>query len=87
MQKYRIFCQFRSKLAITHTIAVKWKKKYDAVVVDCHHSLCLCDDRMKISIPKKIFFLGRPTSISRLFHHNSCPLAYSLVQYENTLLD
>ena len=38
-QNYDIFCQFRSKLAITHTIAIKWKEKYDAVVVDCHHSL------------------------------------------------
>ena len=28
MQKYGIFCQFRSKLAITHTIAIKLKEKY-----------------------------------------------------------
>ena len=41
-RNYSIFCQFRSKLAITHTIAIKWKEKYDAVVVDCHHSLRLC---------------------------------------------
>ena len=26
---------------------------YDAVVVDCHHSLHLCGDRMKMSLPKK----------------------------------
>ena len=52
-QNYGIFCQFRSKLAITHTIAIKWKEKYDAAVVDCHHSLCLCGDRMKKSLPKK----------------------------------
>ena len=51
MQNYRTFCQFRSKLAITHTIAIKWKEKYDAVVVDCHHSLSLCGDRMKTSLP------------------------------------
>ena len=35
MQNYGIFCQFRSKLAITHIIAIKLKEKYDAVVVDC----------------------------------------------------
>ena len=33
MQNYSIFCQFRSKLAITLTIIIKWKEKYDAVVV------------------------------------------------------
>ena len=38
---YVIFCKFRSKLAIKHTIAIKCKEKYDAVVVDCHHSLHL----------------------------------------------
>ena len=32
--------------------------KYDAVVVDFHHSLCLYGDRMKMSLPKE-FFLGR----------------------------
>ena len=37
-------------------MAIKWKEKYDAVVVDCHHSLCLCDNRMRKSLPK-IFFL------------------------------
>ena len=54
MQNYSIFCQFRSKLAITHNIAIK-KEKYDAVAVDCHHSLHLL---MKMSLPKKkiIFF-------------------------------
>ena len=55
MQNYGIFSQFRSKLAITHTIAIKWKQKYNAVVLDCHHSLRLCGDRMKMSL----FFLGR----------------------------
>ena len=49
MQNYDIFCQFRSQLAITHTIIIKWKEKYDAVVVDCHHNLHLCGDRMKMS--------------------------------------
>ena len=34
-QNYGIFCQFRSKLAITHTVAITWKEKHDAVVVDC----------------------------------------------------
>ena len=60
-KNYDTFGQFRSKLAITHTIAIKWKENYDAVVVDCHHSLCLCGDRMKMSLPKKrfFFFLGR----------------------------
>ena len=42
-QNEGIFCEFRSKLAITHTIAIKKKIKYDAVV-GCHHSLCLCRD-------------------------------------------
>ena len=37
MQNYDIFCQFRSKLALSHTIAIKWKEKYDAEVVDCHN--------------------------------------------------
>ena len=46
------FFQFRSKLAITHTIAIKWKEKCDAVVVDCHHSLRFCVDQMKMSLPK-----------------------------------
>ena len=45
-------------LAITHTIAIKWKEKYDAVVVDCHHSLRLCGERMKMSLNKKDLFLG-----------------------------
>ena len=49
-QNYGIFCQFRSKLAIIHTIAIKWKEKYNAVVEDCH-SLHLCGDRMKMSLP------------------------------------
>ena len=49
MKNYGIFCKFRSKLATTHTIASKWKEKYDAVVVDCHHSLHLCGDKMKMS--------------------------------------
>ena len=58
MQNYDIFCQFRSKLAITHTIAIKWKEKYDAVVVDCQHSFRLFGDRMKMSLPKKkVIFL------------------------------
>ena len=47
MQSYGIFYQFRSKLAITHTIAIKWKEKYVTVVVDCH----LCGDKMKMSLP------------------------------------
>ena len=52
-RSYSIFCQFRSKLVITHTIVIKWKEKYN-----CHHSLCLCGDRMKKSLPKKNFFKG-----------------------------
>ena len=44
-------CQFRSKLAITRTFAIKWKEKYDALVADCHHSLCSCGDSMKMSLP------------------------------------
>ena len=38
-------------LSITHTIDIKWKEKYDAVVVDCHHNSRLCGDRMKMSVP------------------------------------
>ena len=38
-----------SKLAIIHTIATKWKEKYDALVEDCHHRLCSCSDRLKMS--------------------------------------
>ena len=51
-QNFGNFCQVR----ITHTIAIKWKKKYDAVVVDCHHSWVFCGDRMNMSLPKKNFF-------------------------------
>ena len=38
---------------MTHTIAIKWKEKCDTVVVDSHHSLRLCGDRMKMSLPNK----------------------------------
>ena len=41
---------------MTHTIAIKWKEIYVAVVVDCHHNLHLCGDRMKKSLLKKFFF-------------------------------
>ena len=34
MQNYDIFCQLKSRLATRHTIASKWKDKYDAVVAD-----------------------------------------------------
>ena len=54
--------QFRSKFAITHTIAIKWEEKYDAVVVDCHHTLRLCGDRIKMGLLKKKFFRETPTS-------------------------
>ena len=56
-ENYGIFCQFGSKLAIAHTIAIKWKEKYDAVVglVNCHHSLLLCGRLMRMSHPK--FFM------------------------------
>ena len=68
MQNYGIFCQFRSKLAITHTIDIKWKEKYNSVVVDCHYSLRLCGDRMKMSLSKtkqnKTFFFVRETLTS-----------------------
>ena len=90
-EKLVIFCQFRSKLAITHTIAIKWKEKYD----DCHHTLHLCGDRIKMSLPQKvdfyIFFKETPSSPWVPFRKNfrppeqlfcpSCPLAYSLMKY------
>ena len=59
MQNYSIFYQFRIKLVITHTNAIKWKEKHDGVVIDCHHSLRLFGNRMKMSLPKKNVFLGR----------------------------
>ena len=62
MQIHGIFCQFRSKLTITHTIAIKWKEIYDAVVVDCHH----CGNRMKMSLPKKNFFFRETPTSGRL---------------------
>ena len=43
---------------ITHTIAINWKERHDAVVVDCHHSLRFCGDRMKMSLPKKTLLPG-----------------------------
>ena len=49
MQNYN--SQFRSKLNIT--LSIKWKDKYDAVVVDCHHSLRLYGDRMEMSLSYK----------------------------------
>ena len=51
-----IFCQFRSKLAITHTVAIKWKEKYYAVVEDCNHT-CICVVTAKKKTKKN--FLGR----------------------------
>ena len=70
-------------LAITYTIAVKWKEKYDAVVVECHHRRRFCGDRMKMSLPirkkKKIFFFSMtPTSPCVLFRAKCQPLAYFL---------
>ena len=56
-----IFCQFGSKLAISHTFAIKLMEKYDVVVVDCPHSFGFCDDRMKMSLPEKKKLLGRLT--------------------------
>ena len=76
------------EIAITHIIVIKWKEKYDAVVVDCHHSLRLYGDRMKMNLPK-IIFLGRlpllpgfikgKISAPRSKSRSSCPLAYSLI--------
>ena len=53
-QNYGIFCQFRSKLAISHTIAIKWKEKNDAVVVDAHAAqsvTCLVTDACLTAYP------------------------------------
>ena len=51
----KLSVSLEANLAITYTIAIKWKEKYNAVVhvVDCHYSLCLCDDREKMSLPKE----------------------------------
>ena len=69
MQNYSIFCQFRSKFKpIKHTIAIKWKEKYNADIVNCYHSLSVCGDRMKMSLHQKykgkknLFFRETPTS-------------------------
>ena len=61
-QNYDIFCQFRSRLAISQAIAIKWKEKYDAVVVDCNHSLRLCGEvtEWKWVSLKKIFLERLP---------------------------
>ena len=33
----------KTKLAITHTFAIKkLKEKYYSTVVDCHHVVCVC---------------------------------------------
>ena len=74
-------------------MAIKWKEKYDAVVVDCHHSLHLCGGNENESPKKKkkeffIFFRETPASpwvpfrakfppLGLLFRP-SRPLAYSL---------
>ena len=47
----RCYCTKITKLSVSleaNTIAIKWNEKYDAVVVDCHHSLH-CGDRMKMT--------------------------------------
>ena len=87
--KITAFSLFRSKLAITHTITIKWKEKYDPVVVDCHNSLCSCGDKMKMSLPKIIFFFREASTSPWIpfgakfrplgqLSRSSCPLAYSL---------
>ena len=65
-QNYCIFCQFRSKLAITHTTVFKWKEKYDAVVVDCHHSLrCVVNEWKWVSLKVRLpLLLGSHFSVS-----------------------
>ena len=86
--KLRHFCQLRCKLAIIHTIAIKWKEKYDAVVADCHHNLCFCGDRTKMGFPKKKYLGRLPLLPGSHLRQNfdtlgrqlcpSGPLAYSL---------
>ena len=48
---------FSVKLTIAHTTVIKWKEKYDAVVVECHHG-----DRIKMSLPEKKNLRETPTS-------------------------
>ena len=84
---------FRSKLAITHPIAIKWKVKYDAVVVDCQHSLCFCGAKMKMNPLKKkiqetpssplVPFRAKFRPQRQLFRP-SRSLAYSLVMRAGT---
>ena len=48
---------------MTHTIAIKWKVLYVAVVVDCHHNLHLCGDRVeKVYIFIKMSYITVVTS-------------------------
>ena len=47
MQNDSINCQIVSEFAITLTIAIRWKEKYDVVVVYYHHSLRSCGDKVK----------------------------------------
>ena len=69
---------------------LKCKEIYDAMEVDCHHSLRSCGDKMKMSLPKikkkKYFFLRKtpnsPCVPFRAKFHPSGPLAYSLVLTE-----
>ena len=44
MHNFGIFSQFANKLAITLTFAIDFMEKYDVVIEDCHHSLCVCGD-------------------------------------------
>ena len=45
----------------------------DEVVVDCHHSLCVCGDRMKMSLPKKITLERLPLLPGSHFGRESGP--------------
>ena len=95
-QNYDIFCPFKSKLAITYTISIKSKDKYDAVVVDCYHSLRLRGQN-EMSLPKKYIYIFRESSTSpwvpfkakfRCLGRQFCPslpLAHSLGSSESSL--
>ena len=42
MRDYGIFSQCLNKIATIYTIDIKLKEKQAAMVLNCHHNLCVC---------------------------------------------